>query len=84
MSGEFPRAGFWRRFASLIYDSLVVISLSMLTAILYFAAAKYKIAVSIDNEMTTKESYISDAKRRQKPARGNSPDIKILSLLMCG
>jgi len=37
MLNEFPRAGFWRRLASLIYDALVVISLSMLTAILYFA-----------------------------------------------
>jgi RDD family. len=47
MSGEFPRAGFWRRFASLIYDSLVVISLSMLTAILYFAAIQVLISTGL-------------------------------------
>ena len=47
MSGEFPRAGFWRRFASLIYDSLVVISLSMLTAILYFAAIQILISTGL-------------------------------------
>ena len=47
MSGEFPRAGFWRRFASLIYDSLVVISLSMLTAILYFAVIQVLITLGV-------------------------------------
>ncbi len=47
MSGEFPRAGFWRRFASLIYDSLVVISLSMLTAILYFAIIQGLVAIGL-------------------------------------
>lgn len=47
MSDEFPRAGFWRRFASLIYDSLVVISLSMLTAILYFAAIQALVALGV-------------------------------------
>lgn len=47
MSTEFPRAGFWRRFASLIYDSLVVISLSMLTAILYFAVIQILTALGI-------------------------------------
>lgn len=47
MSGEFPRAGFWRRFASLIYDSLVVISLSMLTAILYFAVIQILITLGV-------------------------------------
>lgn len=47
MSGEFPRAGFWRRLASLIYDSLVVISLSMLTAILYFAVIQVLITLGV-------------------------------------
>lgn len=47
MSAEFPRAGFWRRFASLIYDSLVVISLSMLTAILYFAVIQILTALGV-------------------------------------
>jgi uncharacterized RDD family membrane protein YckC len=47
MSGEFPRAGFLRRFASLIYDYLVVISLSMLTAILYFAIIQIFIAMGV-------------------------------------
>jgi uncharacterized RDD family membrane protein YckC len=47
MSGDFPSAGFWRRFASLIYDSLVVISLSMLTAILYFAVIQSFIALGV-------------------------------------
>ena len=47
MSGEFLRAGFWRRFASLIYDSLVVISLSMLTAILYFAVIQVLITLGV-------------------------------------
>ncbi len=47
MSAEFPRAGFWRRFASLIYDSLVVISLSMLTAILYFAIIQILTALGV-------------------------------------
>ena len=47
MSGEFPRAGFWRRFASLIYDSLVVISLSMLTAILYLFAVQGLISLEV-------------------------------------
>lgn len=38
MTDEFPRAGFWRRFASLIYDSLVVIAFFMLTIVLYLFA----------------------------------------------
>ncbi|GAB0111379.1 RDD family protein [Pseudoalteromonas distincta] len=38
MSGEFPRAGFWRRFASLVYDTLAIIAFAMLTVVLYLFA----------------------------------------------
>ncbi|MGO2012534.1 MAG: RDD family protein [Pseudoalteromonas sp.] len=38
MSDEFPRAGFWRRFASLVYDFLVVIAFAMLTTVLFLVA----------------------------------------------
>ncbi|WP_404340999.1 RDD family protein [Pseudoalteromonas mariniglutinosa] len=61
MSGEFPRAGFWRRFASLIYDSLVVISFSMLTAILYFAIIQGIIAVGILPDTDDPAALIQDS-----------------------
>lgn len=61
MSGEFPRAGFWRRFASLIYDSLVVISLSMLTAILYFAAIQALIALGVIAKTDDPAAFIQDS-----------------------
>lgn len=61
MSGEFPRAGFWRRFASLIYDSLVVISLSMLTAILYFAAIQSLIALGFIPQTEDPAAFIQDS-----------------------
>ncbi|OUS67740.1 hypothetical protein B5G52_21385 [Pseudoalteromonas sp. A601] len=61
MSGEFPRAGFWRRFASLIYDSLVVISLSMLTAILYFAAIQSLIALGFIPQTEDPAALIQDS-----------------------
>ncbi|KPZ64424.1 RDD family protein [Pseudoalteromonas sp. P1-16-1b] len=38
MSAEFPRAGFWRRFASLVYDTLAIIAFAMLTVVLYLFA----------------------------------------------
>ncbi|MDN3380935.1 MULTISPECIES: RDD family protein [unclassified Pseudoalteromonas] len=61
MSVEFPRAGFWRRFASLIYDSLVVISLSMLTAILYFAAIQSLIALGFIPQTEDPAALIQDS-----------------------
>ena len=61
MSGEFPRAGFWRRFASLIYDSLVVISLSMLTAILYFAAIQSLVALGFIPQTEDPAALIQDS-----------------------
>ena len=61
MSGDFPRAGFWRRFASLIYDSLVVISLSMLTAILYFAAIQSFIALGFIPQTEDPAALIQDS-----------------------
>ena len=47
MSAEFPRAGFWRRFASLIYDTLVVIAFAMLTTVLYLLAIQALISLDI-------------------------------------
>ena len=38
MSAEFPQAGFWRRFASLVYDTLAIIAFAMLTVVLYLFA----------------------------------------------
>lgn len=61
MSAEFPRASFWRRFASLIYDSLVVISLSMLTAILYFAAIQGLIGLDLIAQTEDPAALIQDS-----------------------
>ncbi|CAM4310524.1 RDD family protein [Pseudoalteromonas ostreae] len=61
MSAEFPRASFWRRFASLIYDSLVVISLSMLTAILYFAVIQGVIAFDLIPQTEDPAAFIQDS-----------------------
>ncbi|MDQ2045849.1 RDD family protein [Pseudoalteromonas sp. 20-92] len=61
MSGKFPRASFWRRFASLIYDALVVISLSMLTAILYFAVIQGLSALGFIAQAEDPAAYIQDS-----------------------
>ncbi|WP_166115187.1 RDD family protein [Pseudoalteromonas sp. Z9A5] len=61
MSGEFPRAGFWRRFASLIYDALVVISLSMLTAILYFAVIQALTSLGVIAQTEDPAALIQDS-----------------------
>lgn len=47
MSEQFPRAGFWRRFASLIYDSLVIIAFAMLTTVLYLFIIQGLIAIDL-------------------------------------
>ena len=47
MSAEFPRAGFWRRFASLIYDTLVIIAFAMLTTVLYLLAVQGLISLDL-------------------------------------
>ncbi|KPV90532.1 RDD family protein [Pseudoalteromonas sp. P1-30] len=47
MSGEFPRAGFWRRFASLVYDTLAIIAFAMLTVVLYLFAVQGLISLDI-------------------------------------
>lgn len=47
MSAEFPRAGFWRRFASLIYDTLVIIAFAMLTTVLYLLAIQGLISLEL-------------------------------------
>lgn len=47
MSGEFPRAGFWRRFASLVYDSLAIIAFAMLTVVLYLFAVQGLIILDV-------------------------------------
>lgn len=39
-SGDFPRAGFWRRVASWLYDCLVVIAFAMLTTVLFLLAVQ--------------------------------------------
>ena len=47
MSGEFPRAGFWRRFASLIYDTLAIIAFAMLSVVLYLFAVQGLISLEV-------------------------------------
>ena len=47
MSGEFPRAGFWRRFASLVYDTLAIIAFAMLTVVLYLFAVQGLISLDV-------------------------------------
>ena len=47
MSGEFPRAGFWRRFASLVYDTLAIIAFAMLTVVLYLFAIQGLISLDV-------------------------------------
>ncbi len=47
MSGEFPRAGFWRRFASLVYDMLAIIAFAMLTVVLYLFAVQGLISLDV-------------------------------------
>ena len=47
MLDEFPRAGFWRRFASLVYDTLAIIAFSMLTVVLYLFAIQGLISIDI-------------------------------------
>ena len=47
MSGEFPRAGFWRRFASLVYDTLAIIAFAMLTVVLYLFAVQGLIILDV-------------------------------------
>ena len=47
MSGDFPRAGFWRRFASLVYDSLAIIAFAMLTVVLYLFAVQGLIILDV-------------------------------------
>ena len=47
MSAEFPRAGFWRRFASLVYDTLAIIAFAMLTVVLYLFAIQGLISLDV-------------------------------------
>lgn len=47
MLAEFPRAGFWRRFASLVYDTLAVIAFAMLTVVLYLFAIQGLISLDV-------------------------------------
>jgi len=47
MSSEFVHAGFWRRFASLVYDILVIIAFAMLTTILYLFAVQALILAGV-------------------------------------
>lgn len=47
MSGKFPRAGFWRRFASLVYDTLAIIAFAMLTVVLYLFAVQGLITLDV-------------------------------------
>lgn len=47
MSAEFPRAGFWRRFASLVYDTLAIIAFAMLTVVLYLFAIQGLISIDV-------------------------------------
>ncbi len=47
MSGEFPRAGFWRRFASLVYDTLAIIAFAMLTVVLYLFSVQGLISLDV-------------------------------------
>ncbi|WP_096740088.1 RDD family protein [Pseudoalteromonas atlantica] len=47
MSGEFPRAGFWRRFASLVYDTLAIIAFAMLTVVLYLFTVQGLISLDV-------------------------------------
>jgi uncharacterized RDD family membrane protein YckC len=47
MSAEFPRAGFWRRFASLVYDTLAIIAFAMLTVVLYLFVIQGLISLDI-------------------------------------
>ena len=47
MSGEFPRAGFWRRFASLVYDTLAIIAFAMLNVVLYLFAVQGLISLEV-------------------------------------
>ncbi|ASM48998.1 hypothetical protein PESP_a0798 [Pseudoalteromonas espejiana DSM 9414] len=47
MSGEFPRAGFWRRFASLVYDTLAIVAFAMLTVVLYLFAVQGLIILDV-------------------------------------
>ena len=47
MLAEFPRAGFWRRFASLVYDTLAIIAFSMLTVVLYLFAIQGLISLDV-------------------------------------
>ncbi|WP_028834361.1 MULTISPECIES: RDD family protein [unclassified Pseudoalteromonas] len=47
MLAEFPRAGFWRRFASLVYDTLAIIAFAMLTVVLYLFAIQGLISLDV-------------------------------------
>ncbi|MBQ4832125.1 RDD family protein [Pseudoalteromonas sp. MMG010] len=47
MSDEFPRAGFWRRFASLVYDTLAIIAFAMLSVVLYLFAVQGLISIDV-------------------------------------
>ncbi|EWS99331.1 RDD family protein [Pseudoalteromonas sp. SCSIO 43095] len=47
MSAEFPRAGFWRRFASLVYDTLAIIAFAMLAVVLYLFAIQGLISLDV-------------------------------------
>ena len=47
MLAEFPRAGFWRRFASLVYDTLAIIAFAMLTVVLYLFTIQGLISLDV-------------------------------------
>ena len=47
MSAEFPRASFWRRFASLVYDTLAIIAFAMLSVVLYLFAVQGLISLEV-------------------------------------
>lgn len=47
MSAEFPRAGFWRRFASLVYDTLAIIAFAMLAVVLYLFVIQGLISLDV-------------------------------------
>ena len=47
MLAEFPRAEFWRRFASLVYDTLAIIAFAMLTVVLYLFAIQGLISLDV-------------------------------------
>jgi uncharacterized RDD family membrane protein YckC len=49
MLNEFSHAGFWRRFASLVYDTLAIIAFAMLTVVMYLFAIQGLISLDLIN-----------------------------------